>query len=520
MSASREKKNRQERVNSGWVDPKAVKAAEQRKKEKRSNTVYGIIAAVVVVAIAVAVVWQSNVIQKNSTAVTVDGVKYTTTESNFYYQTVFSNFYNENYYIISYLGFDPSTPAQNQTLNSIAAGMLNAEEGITWHEYFLQETAAEMAAIQNGLKAAEAEGFVYPASVQAEYEEIMSQLKATAAASNVSTNEYLSNMLGTEMTEKVYGEQLLKTIRFETYMTSRYEALSYTEDELEAAYAADPNSYDKVSYEYVFVNGEPEAKKDADGNTVAATDEEKAAAMAAAKEAADAMLIDLEGGESLAKLAERSENNSYTHTENGTYSGDIVSEWLFDSIRAEKDCTVLEGTTGYYVVLFHERYREDYNTVNARHILIQPEAGKLTSADDGYEAEQEELKAAAKAKAEEVLAQWKSGEATEDSFAQLAQEHSSDSSKYVGGLYTRIYQGQMVSEFEDWCFDSSRKVGDVDIVETTYGYHIMFFSGKDLPRWQAAVTETLAVEEVNAFYESLSADSEIAQSGFGIQFVG
>ncbi len=517
MSASREKKNRQELANSGWVDPKVVKEAEQRKKEKRSNTVYGIVAAIFVMVIAVSLIWRSNFIQKNSTAVTVDGVKFTSVETNFYYQNVFSSFYNDNYYILSYLGFDASIPAQSQTINSTAAIMLGIQEGITWHKYFLQKTASEIAAVQNALKAAEAEGYVYPESVQAEYEDVMSQLKTAAANSNISTDEYLTNMLGAEMTEKVYGEHLLKAIQFEAYMASRHEALSYTDAELEERYAANPNSYDKVSYEYVFINGDPEETKDADGNTVAATEEEKAAAMADAKDAADAILADLESGKALKDLAG---DFSYSSSKSASHTGDIVTDWLFDDTRKEGDSAILEGTNGYYVALFRERYRETYDTVNVRHILIQPEAGKLTSGAEGYEAEQAELKAAAKAKAEDILAQWKSGEATEDSFAQLAQEHSSDSSKYVGGLYTRVYQGQMVSEFNDWIFDANRKVGDVDIVETTYGYHVMFFSGTDLPRWQAVVSDELASEEVTAYYNTLSADSKIEQSSFGMQFVG
>ena len=35
----------------------------------------------------------------------------------------------------------------------------------------------------------------------------------------------------------------------------------------------------------------------------------------------------------------------------------------------------------------------------------------------------------------------------------------------------------MVTAFNDWCFDSSRKSGDTGIVETEYGYHVMYFVG-------------------------------------------
>ena len=35
----------------------------------------------------------------------------------------------------------------------------------------------------------------------------------------------------------------------------------------------------------------------------------------------------------------------------------------------------------------------------------------------------------------------------------------------------------MVEAFNDWCFDESRKAGDTGIVETDFGYHIIYFAG-------------------------------------------
>ena len=40
MSASREKKLRQDQTASGYVDPKAEKELEEKKAEKRSNVLY------------------------------------------------------------------------------------------------------------------------------------------------------------------------------------------------------------------------------------------------------------------------------------------------------------------------------------------------------------------------------------------------------------------------------------------------------------------------------------------------
>ena len=46
MSASREKKARQEFAASGAVDPKAARQAEERAKQRRNNWLYGGIAIV------------------------------------------------------------------------------------------------------------------------------------------------------------------------------------------------------------------------------------------------------------------------------------------------------------------------------------------------------------------------------------------------------------------------------------------------------------------------------------------
>ena len=40
----------------------------------------------------------------------------------------------------------------------------------------------------------------------------------------------------------------------------------------------------------------------------------------------------------------------------------------------------------------------------------------------------------------------------------------------------------MVPAFNDWCFDASRQYGDYGLVQTNYGYHVMFFVNST-PSW-------------------------------------
>lgn len=112
--------------------------------------------------------------------------------------------------------------------------------------------------------------------------------------------------------------------------------------------------------------------------------------------------------------------------------------------------------------------------IDVRHILVCPEGG--TTDESGNVTYSEEEWAACLAEAQALLDEYLAGEATEDSFAQMANDYSEDTgSNSNGGLYTDVYEGQMVEEFENWCFDPSRTYGETGLVKTTYGYHIMFF---------------------------------------------
>lgn len=116
--------------------------------------------------------------------------------------------------------------------------------------------------------------------------------------------------------------------------------------------------------------------------------------------------------------------------------------------------------------------------VNVRHILLEPEGGTL--AEDGYTMEYSEDEwESCRIAAQELLDAWADGEATEESFAALANEHSTDpGSNTNGGLYEGVAQGDMVEAFDAWCFDETRQAGDTGLVQTNYGYHIMYFSGR------------------------------------------
>ena len=82
MSASREKRLRQELAASGTPDPKKVREEEELRKQRRTNRLYILIAVIFVAVTALVLLWNSNVIQRGTTAATVDGVNYSAMQTD------------------------------------------------------------------------------------------------------------------------------------------------------------------------------------------------------------------------------------------------------------------------------------------------------------------------------------------------------------------------------------------------------------------------------------------------------
>ena len=78
----------------------------------------------------------------------------------------------------------------------------------------------------------------------------------------------------------------------------------------------------------------------------------------------------------------------------------------------------------------------------------------------------------------------------------------------------------MVPTFNDWCFDDSRTPGDSGIVETDYGYHIMYFVGQNAPYWQVQVRNNLMNTAMDEWYETFTLDHTITKSDSGMKYVG
>ena len=508
MSASTEKKNRQAAREAG-TDKKTLALEKEAQEKKKSNLRWTLGTIAVVLVVALVLLLNSGLVYK-TTAFTVGSKNYSTAEVNYRYANQYYNFANQYGSYASIFGLDTSSGIRG--LDKQNCPMM---ENGTWKDYFLDAAKHEMIratalgqyAAENGIKLDDSDY----AQIDAAFEGLEEQAKSYGYGSG---DKMLAANYGTGVNQK-----LIRAAYEESQLASHAaEALADTDDEIEAHYQSFEGARDYFDYAYCYVSAERVETTDADGNTSTnVTDETVAAASEKASAIADA--YKKAAGDSPAmRLINAAASEEQTGSQQTHVQGSSVpaAEWMLDASRKSGDVTVYPDASGCYVVVFLSRDDNHYNTANVRHILVKAEA----DADGNYT---DEAKAAAKARAEEILAEYESGDKTEDSFAALANEYSEDTgSNTNGGLYENVAKGEMVQEFNDFCFDS-HKPGDTGIVygeSGSYaGYHVMYYVGEGELCSTVIAESDLRNADAEAWMEEAEAANP-TKDGFGMKFVG
>lgn len=521
MSASREKKLR-----------KAAQAEQAGKKKQSSiegeswqkNTTIAVCSLIALIILFV-IVLGSGIPQRIFTALTIGTEKISVAEYNFYLYS------NANNYVSSMKSYGMSTDQLGldleQSLDDQECPYTSGTQKGSWGDYFRTQTNSSLEESTALYLEAKANGVSLPAETQTSIDNSIANLKDYCKANDTTLSKYLTTNYGKGVNEAVLRRALERSNLASYYSGEKEKSFTYTNEQVTGYYDSHKADIDVVDYRSFAFSGKPATKTDSSGNTVEATDEEKKAAMDAAKQKADEMLASVTTETSFGLLASQyaaeDQKDKYadadatlTKAASASQLGEDMKNWLFDDSRKAGDKNVIASDTDYTVVYMVKRYRQDENTVNVRHILIEPE--KSEGADTATDAQ----KAAAKEKAEALYEQWKSGEATEDSFAKLAEENSADTgSASNGGLYENVYSGESLEEaFKDWCFDASRKPGDTGIVETSYGYHIMYFAGVSDPYWMVKVRNELRSSDYNSYVDEIKKKHVLKENSFGLSLSG
>jgi peptidyl-prolyl cis-trans isomerase D len=161
-------------------------------------------------------------------------------------------------------------------------------------------------------------------------------------------------------------------------------------------------------------------------------------------------------------------NDSAFVATNAATSGAGVRAYIAGSLPATLEEQVLNAPAGEIIGPYSEgnslkiskisRRGLEVDSVQARHILL---------ADKG---------ATGKTRADSL----KRVIASKKNFAEMAAKFGTDGTKDQGGDLGMFGRGAMVGPFEKACFDG--KVGEIQVVETNFGYHVVEVTKKNAPK--------------------------------------
>ena len=553
-------------------DLKMQRRQEEEKKAKKEKTIIktGCILAVIICVCIAAWKFYDNYQEKHGPYITVGDHEIQKAEFDYYYYSSLNSFASTYGSYRSYFGLDTSKPLDQQQYS----------DTMTWDDYFQQQAVNQLKNVYALTDEANEKGFEYDAT--SDYDDMVSSIQSYAEQQGVSEDEYCKSVFGSDATLEGIKPYVEMSGLASAYYNDVQDNIEVTDDEINTYYDENKDNYDSVDYRVCKIEAdmpeeETEAETEAQTETVAesssetavtesqtetesetmsaeeseaaakAEEEAKEAAMAEAKAKADDMLSKITDEASFEKVygdyaTDASTDSLNTDKKKSSISPTDVANWLFDADRQAGDTTVIEDTANnaYYVVYFKDRYLDHTKTVDVRHILISADTASTDTAEteetetaaagvtataetesaEAQEQAKEDAKAAAKIKAEQILDDWKNGDATEDSFAELAKTYSDDSgSNTNGGLYEAVKEGQMVTNFNDWIFDASRKPGDTGIVESDYGYHIIYFVGDNKEEWYVNIKDTITSNKLNDYMADLTADVEVKDSRHHVAYL-
>ena len=521
MSASQQKKlrkNQAAEVQQQMTERQQEELKQQRKVKRMTGLFFaGII--LVAVLIVCSLVWNSGLLHRNITAVSVEDYNFSAAQVNYAYIDTVNSAMNDDSSYLPYF-VSTSTPLDQQEC-------VLTSDGSTWADYFLDSAIAGLEDIVGLCKTAEAEGYTLTEEDQATIDETLETVEYYATLYGYSNvNKYLRAYYGNYANLDTYKEYITMQQLASSYQTKVLGELeaSYTDEDITAY--VNEHATDLTTYTY--------RQFTCSVSTLGGLD--------AASDAAEEMVKRGEGNEEMfldLTLEYCGEDNTETYEDESAtlkeYLGMNMSEgditdWVTDPARQEGDIasfpisnTSTEGEetiTGYNVVYFKSANDNTYALANVRHILIQPEGGTYDS-DTGETTYTDEEWAAADAAATELYNTWKEGDATEESFIELVAENSDDTgSNENGGLYEDVYPGQMVDAFNDWCFAEDRKAGDTGIIKTDYGYHIMYYVGdSDTSYAEYMGKSQMYNEDAEAWYAEVTDGYTATQHSFGMKLV-
>ena len=469
-------------------DRKVQKRKEEKEKEKKEERISTAIGIVVLVALVclVASFPIRTYLATHETYVVVNGEAVNKVEFDYQYNLTKNNYITQYGSYLTYFGLDTSKDLSTQMYS----------DTLTWQDYFEQNAVESLKQNKALMAEAKAAGFTYDTTD--EYNTFKETIKTSAASAGISEKEYVRSIYGSYATMGRIEEYVKNDMVMNAYYQKLQEDNAPSDDEIQSYYEENKATYDSVDYRLTTIEAdlptepteladpvEATTAPDADTDGTATTDSTQDTAYQPsdaeiAKAMEDAKVLADDAEKTVAKDGEAHENEKKSSV---NY---LISDWLFDDARKAGDTTVITNDNShcYYAVAFEKRYLDETPSADVR--VIIPTEDKT---------------------GEEILEEWKSGAATEDSFAELCKKYTQDTSAVEnGGLFEQVTKTGMTEELSNWIFDNSRQAGDtvaITVSDTTY---VLYYIGQDQPEWKINIKNTLVSDTMSQHMQDITAD--------------
>lgn len=469
-------------------DRKVQKRKEEKEKEKKEERISTAIGIVVLVALVclVASFPIRTYLATHETYVVVNGEAVNKVEFDYQYNLTKNNYITQYGSYLTYFGLDTSKDLSTQMYS----------DTLTWQDYFEQNAVESLKQNKALMAEAKAAGFTYDTTD--EYNTFKETIKTSAASAGISEKEYVRSIYGSYATMGRIEEYVKNDMVMNAYYQKLQEDNAPSDDEIQSYYEENKATYDSVDYRLTTIEAdlptepteladpvEATTAPDADTDGTATTDTTQDTAYQPsdaeiAKAMEDAKVLADDAEKTVAKDGEAHENEKKSSV---NYR---ISDWLFDDARKAGDTTVITNDNShcYYAVAFEKRYLDETPSADVR--VIIPTEDKT---------------------GEEILEEWKSGAATEDSFAELCKKYTQDTSAVEnGGLFEQVTKTGMTEELSNWIFDNSRQAGDtvaITVSDTTY---VLYYIGQDQPEWKINIKNTLVSDTMSQHMQDITAD--------------
>ena len=519
---------------SGMFETKSDKASrklartqKEEKAKKKSRIITILIVSLLVLISAAAILINSSFIRRTLPVVTIDGIGFTTTEFEYFFNSQYIEYMNM---MSQFQGLGGNLPNSRRPLST---QVFNEETGETWADYFIDIALVRMATLASLYNAANSAGFTLSDEAIEEIESEIMMIGFQAMFEGLpSTDSYLQHLFGNSINESSFRsiQQFIQTAGM--YSEFVRESFMYSSDELAGFYGENKDSLDVFNYRSFSVTHE---HVDASGFSNEA-DYDSAVFEAiedARRKAAQIVSDGFETDEDFIAAAQAETGSTMSwvgavQNRMGENLDSTFEDWLRSESRNHGDVTAIDNNTGSTIIYFVSRDDNSYKTVAMRQILvsrdrIDPEEFAEGTEDPGYIAAFELADIQIRERAELINSLFTAAGGTEEALLSLMAEHSDDTTE--GGFYDNItkysYSSshfatmKVVPEIEEWLFADNRKTGDSELVYTKdFGYHLLYFMGFGDPFYELIAADRMRTRDHAEWMDDLPRGLPVKHTAF------